>query len=149
MKGYDSFARSVWRYDAVEYLIEHPPPLPLAEEGKEFLTNELLVGVEAPARSRTTSADSQMHLAFYEPPEDKFATNADALAAHRWRMNLYILWKRSMPLRERMNKVVSHGEPRMKLESGGRAKSWREGAMHRWGATLAAEFIPESAASRH
>lgn len=48
-----------------------------------------------------------MHLTFYEAPEDKFATNADALAAHRWRMNLYILWKRSMALRERMNKAVS------------------------------------------
>lgn len=47
MKGYNKFAATLWRYDSVEYLIEHPPPLPLAEEGKEFLTKELLVSAKA------------------------------------------------------------------------------------------------------
>lgn len=48
-----------------------------------------------------------MHKALYHSLDAKFSTNADTLTAHRWTMNVYILWKRCQSLRDGMNKEVS------------------------------------------
>lgn len=43
-----------WRkYKPAVYLAEHPPPLPLAEEGEEFLTVELRVSTPKTCGQRT------------------------------------------------------------------------------------------------